>query len=80
MPSSSSNKGSAWVKVGYGRTQPEAEMIQGLLSDRGIPSMLKRATGSDVAEFLAAGAHHVLVAEELAESARETLAGTPGAI
>jgi len=66
------------VKVGYGQNQAEAEMIQGLLSEHGIPSMLKRGAGFDVPDFLAAGPRQVLVAEELAEQAREVLEGTPG--
>jgi Putative prokaryotic signal transducing protein len=66
------------VKIGYGQNQAEAEMIQGLLSEHGIPSMLKRAAGFDVPDFLAAGPRQVLVAEELAERAREVLEGTPG--
>lgn len=73
----SSSKGKL-VKVGYGQQQAEAEMIQGLLSEHGIPSMLRRAAGFDVPDFLAAGPREVLVAEELAEQAREVLEGTPG--
>lgn len=71
--SSSSGK---LVKVGFAQQQPEAEMIQGLLSEHGIPSMLRRAAGFDVPDFLAAGPREVLVAEELAEQAREVLEGT----
>jgi hypothetical protein len=67
------------VKVGYGQNQAEAEMIQGLLSEHGIPSMLKRAAGFDVPDFLAAGPRQVLVAEEISDRAREVLEGTPGA-
>lgn len=78
MPSSSSSSGGKLVKVGYGQQQPEAEMIQGLLAEHGIPSMLRRAAGWDVPDFLAAGPREVLVAEELAEQAREVLEGTPG--
>jgi hypothetical protein len=74
--SSSSGK---LVKVAYGQNQAEAEMIQGLLSEHGIPSMLKRAAGFDVPDFLAAGPRQILVAEEVAERAREVLEGTPGA-
>jgi len=66
------------VKVGYGQQQAEAEMIQGLLSEHGIPSMLRRAAGFDVPDFLAAGPREVLVAEELAARAREVLEGVPG--
>lgn len=67
------------VKVAYAQQQAEAEMIQGLLSEHGIPSMLRRAAGFDVPDFLAAGPREVLVAEEAAEEAREVLEGTPGA-
>jgi putative signal transducing protein len=74
LPSSSGE----WVKVAYATNEAEAEMIQGLLSEHGIPSMLKRAPGFDVPDFLPAGPRHVLVAEELVEQAREVLAGIPG--
>jgi hypothetical protein len=66
------------VRVAYAQQQPEAEMIQGLLSEHGIPSMVKRV-GWDVPDFLAAGPRQILVAEELADRAREVLEGTPGA-
>jgi Putative prokaryotic signal transducing protein len=75
--SSSDSKGRL-IKVAYAQNQAEAEMIQGLLSEHGIPSMLKRAAGFDVPDFLAAGPRQVLVAEEVAEQAREVLEGTPG--
>jgi hypothetical protein len=73
----SSSKGKL-VKVAYAQQQAEAEMIQGLLSEHGIPSMLRRAAGFDVPDFLAAGPREVLVAEELAEQAQDVLEGTPG--
>jgi len=66
------------VKVAYAQSQAEAEMIQGLLSEHGIPSMLKRAPGFDVPDFLPAGPRLVLVAEEVLDLAREALEGTPG--
>jgi hypothetical protein len=44
------------------------------LLEEGIPSMLRRAGGFDVAEFLAAGPRDVLVPESGAEAAREALA------
>ncbi|MDX6608680.1 MAG: hypothetical protein QOF85_605 [Solirubrobacterales bacterium] len=77
MSSSSSSSGRL-VKVAYAQTQMEAEMIQGLLGEHGIPSMLKRAPGFDNPDFLGAGPHIVLVTEETAEAAREVLEGTPG--
>lgn len=62
------------VKVARAESQPEAEFIAGLLLEEGIPSMLRRAGGFDVAEFLAAGPRDVLVPESGAEAAREALA------
>jgi hypothetical protein len=67
------------VKIAFAQQQAEAEMIQGLLTEHGIPSMVKREPGFDVPDFLAAGPRQILVAEELAEQAREVLEGTPGA-
>lgn len=83
MPSSSSSSGAPagggkLVKVAYAQQQAEAEMIQGLLTAHGIPSMMRRAAGFDVPDFLAAGPREILVAEEAAEDAREVLEGTPG--
>jgi phage major head subunit gpT-like protein len=75
MPSSSSGSGRL-VKVGYAWNQAEAEMIQGLLTEHGIPSMVQRTV--DNPEFLAAGPRQVLVPEAAAEKAREVLEGTPG--
>jgi hypothetical protein len=70
--------GDRLVKVAYAPNQMEAEMIQGLLSDHGIQSMLKRGPGFDVPEFLASGPRQVFVLESTAELAREVLEGTPG--
>jgi hypothetical protein len=66
--------GGRFVKVAFARTQPEAEMFQGLLSEAGIPSMLKRSAAFDNPDFLAAGPRDVYVAAELARRAREVLA------
>lgn len=66
--------GGRLVKVGFGRNQVEAEMLQGLLGEAGIPSVLKRTMGFDAPEFFASGPHDVLVAAALAKRAREVLA------
>ena len=66
------------VKVGFARNPAEAERIQGLLLEEGIPSFLKRSRGFDVPDFLAAGPRDILVPEAGAETARELLAGTEG--
>lgn len=62
------------VKVAFARTQPEAEMLQGLLSEAGIPSMLRRTAGFDNPEFLPSGPRDVMVNAGSAERAREVLA------
>jgi hypothetical protein len=61
------------VKVARAANQPEAEFIAGLLLEEGIPSMLRRSSGFDVAESLAAGPRDVLVPESGAEAARDAL-------
>jgi hypothetical protein len=61
------------VRVAGGRNQPEAELIQGLLLEEGVPSMLRRTAGFDVPDFLAAGPRDVMVPESGAAIARETL-------
>ena len=61
------------VRVAGGRNQPEAELIQGLLLEEGVPSMLRRTAGFDVPDFLAAGPRDVLVPESGAAVAREAL-------
>jgi hypothetical protein len=68
--------GGPLVKVGFGRTQAEAEMLQGLLSEGGIPSVLKRSGGFDNPDFLSAGPHDVFVNSDNAHKARELLADT----
>jgi hypothetical protein len=62
-----------FVKVAYAHNLAEAELIQGLLLQENIPSMLQRNGGSDVPEFLAAGGRDVLVPTTEAEHARELL-------
>ena len=66
------------MKVALAQNQPEAEFIEGLLLEEGIPCMLRRSSGSDVAEFLAAGTRDVLVPASGAQAAREALA--PGGV
>jgi hypothetical protein len=63
------------VKVGWAGNQAEAELIQGLLLENGIPSMQRRSMGFDVPDFLAAGPRDILAPESGAELARELLSG-----
>ncbi len=68
--------GGKLIKVAFARNQAEAEMIQGLLSEGGIPSVLKRARGFDAPEFMAAGPHDVMVDSSHAHKAKALLADT----
>jgi hypothetical protein len=64
------------VRVAGGRNQPEAELIQGILLEEGIPSVLRRSRGFDVPDFLAAGPRDVMVPESGFEAAHALLAET----
>ena len=68
--------GGKLVKVAFARNQSEAELLQGLLLDSGIPSVLKRSGGFDNPDFLAAGPHDVWVNVQHEEEAKRVLAET----
>lgn len=61
------------VRVAHATNQPEAEFIQALLLEEGVPSLLRRSAGFDVPDFLAAGPRDVLVPESGVATAREVL-------
>jgi hypothetical protein len=60
-------------RVATARHQPEAEMIQMLLLEEGVPSTLRRSAGFDVPDFLAAGPRDVMVPESAIDVARQIL-------
>ena len=64
------------VRVAGGRNQAEAELIQNLLLEEGIPSVVRRSAGFDVPDYLAGGPRDVLVAESGARAAHEMLLDT----
>ena len=64
------------VKVAFARNQAEAEMLQGLLSEAGIPSVLKRSFGFDNPDFLSSGPRDVMVNAGDAQRAKDLLAET----
>ena len=68
--------GGKLIKVAFARNQAEAELIQGLLLESHIPSVLKRARGFDAPEFLAAGPHDIFVDSSHAQKAKKLLADT----
>ena len=61
------------IRVAGGRNQAEAELIQNLLLEEGIPSIVRRTAGFDVPDYLAGGPRDVLVAESAVAAAREML-------
>lgn len=67
--------GDRLVKVAYARSEPEAELIQGLLLDAGIPSVLQRVLPWPTGTYMP-GPAEVMVTEALAPRARQVLAET----
>jgi hypothetical protein len=61
------------VRVAGAQNQAEAEFIQGLLLEEGVPSALQRTRGFDVPDMLAAGPRDVMVPESGYTAAREVL-------
>jgi len=63
----------ALVRVAGARHQAEAEFIQGMLLEEGVPSTLQRTRGFDVPDMLAAGPRDIMVPQSGHEAAREVL-------
>ena len=61
------------MRVAGARNQAEAEFIQALLLEEGVPSLLRRSAGYDVPDLLAAGPRDVIVPASGADVAREVL-------
>ena len=64
------------VRVATARHQAEAEMLEGMLLEEGVPSLVRRSGGFDVPDFLASGPRDILVPASGADRAREVL-GVP---
>jgi hypothetical protein len=67
-----------WVKVAAAPDESVALLMDGVLQDAGIPSLIQRAPGFDAPDFLAAGPRDVLVPASLVEEARQVLEDTTG--
>ena len=61
------------IRIAGARNLAEAEFIQGMLLEEGVPSIVRRSAGFDVPDFLAAGPRDILVAQTGYETAREVL-------
>jgi hypothetical protein len=77
-----STRDSDLVKVAYAHDEFAAEFLQGLLREADVGSVVRRAPGFDVPEYLAAGPGHVLVAASDVPVAQDVLReldpGQPG--
>ena len=67
-----------WVQVAAAPDESVALLMDGVLKDAGIPSLIQRAAGFDAPDFLAAGPRDVLVPGSLVEEARRVLEDTTG--
>jgi hypothetical protein len=67
-----------WVKVAAAPDESVALLMDGVLKDAGIPSLIQRAAGFDAPDFLAAGPRDVLVPGSLVEEAKRILEDTTG--
>ncbi len=61
------------VRVAGAMNQAEAEFVQGLLLEEGVPSTLRRTRGFDVPDMLAAGPRDVMVPASGLGAARDVL-------
>jgi hypothetical protein len=61
------------VRVTSVRHQAEAELVQGMLLEEGVPSLVRRTGGMDVPDMMFAGARDVLVPQAGYEVARQVL-------
>jgi hypothetical protein len=61
------------VRVAAARNQSEGELLQGMLLEEGVPSLMRRSGGFDVPDFLAAGPRDILVPASGAPAARDIL-------
>jgi hypothetical protein len=69
--------GGRLVKVAFARTEAEGELLQGLLREAGIASMLQRSAPIPGAAYMP-GPSNVMVTAEAAPRAREVLRDTFG--
>ena len=66
------------MKVAAAPDESVALLMDGVLKDAGIPSLIQRAPGFDAPDFLAAGPRDVLVPGSLVEEAKQLLEDTTG--
>jgi hypothetical protein len=68
----------SWVQVAAAPDESSALLMEGLLKNAGIPSLIQRARGFDAPDFLAAGPRDVLVPASSLGDAKQILEDTTG--
>jgi hypothetical protein len=66
------------VKVAAAPDETNALLMDGVLKNAGIPSLIQRAPGFDAPDFLASGPRDVLVPDSLLGEAKQILEDTTG--
>lgn len=66
------------MKVAVASDESAALLMDGVLKDAGIPSLVQRAAGFDAPEFLSGGPRDLLVPGSLVEEAKQVLEDTTG--
>jgi hypothetical protein len=67
-----------WVKVAAAPDETDALLMEGVLKDAGIPSLIQRPARFDAPEFRAAGLRDVHVPGSVVEVATQVLQDTTG--
>jgi hypothetical protein len=67
-----------WVQVAAAPDESSALLMEGLLKNAGIPTLIQRARGFDAPDFLSAGPRDVLVPASWLGEAKQILEGTTG--
>jgi hypothetical protein len=67
-----------WVRVAAAPDESVALLMDGVLKDAGIPSLIQRAPGFDAPDFLAAGPRDVQVPDSFLGEAKQVLEDTTG--
>ncbi len=67
-----------WVKVAAAPDESVALLMDGVLKDAGITSLIQRAPGFDAPDFLAAGPRDLLVPDSALGEAKQVLEDTTG--
>ena len=66
------------MKVAAAPDESFALLMEGVLKDAGIPSLIQRAPGFDAPDFLSAGPRDLLVPDSFVDEAKQILEDTTG--